>query len=76
MACGSLRANWTYAELAEHLKQEQGIQVSRRAVCDFCHRHGIRLYRPTYRLLRGDPDKQRAATEQIQELRKKRLRTS
>lgn len=76
IACGRLRANWTYAELAEHLKQEEGIQVSRRAVCDFCHRHGIRPYRPTYRLLRGDPDKQRTAKQRIQELKKKRKRTS
>ena len=74
IACGCLRANFTYAELAEHLCQETGIQVSRRAVCDFCHRHGIRPYRPTYRLLRGDPAKQRVAQQELEALKKSRKR--
>ena len=76
LACGRLRANWTYAELADQLHKESGIQVSRRAVCDFCHRHGIRPYRPTYRLLRGDPDKQRAAQEELEALKKRPQATS
>lgn len=72
VACGRLRANWTYAELAEHLRQETGLQVNRRAVCDFCHRHDIKPYRPTYRLLCGDPEKQRVAHEELQVLKKGR----
>ena len=32
---------------------------------------GIRLYRPTYRFLRGDPDKQAEAREELAELREK-----
>lgn len=47
--------NWTYAEPAEHIHKELGIPVNRRTVCNFCHKHGIRPYRPTYRFLRGDP---------------------
>src|SRR5262249_25509380 len=63
VACGRLRANWTYAELAAHLKEKLGISVCRRAMCNFCHKHGIRPYRPTYRFLRGNPQQQQAARE-------------
>ena len=66
------RANWTHEELADHLKKTQGIQTSRSAVQRFCHKIGIRLYRPTYRYLRGDPDKQAQAKEDIAALKKKR----
>ena len=71
LACGRLRANSTYAELAEHIHKELGIPVSRRAVCNFCYKHGIRPYRPTYRYLRGDPAKQQAAKEQLAALKKR-----
>jgi transposase len=66
------RANWTHEELADHLKKTQGIQTSRSAVQRFCHKIGIRLYRPTYRYLRGNPDKQAQAKEDIAALKKKR----
>ena len=55
------RANWTHAELADHLLKTHGIRTSRSAVQRFCRKIGIRLYRPTYRYLRGDPAKQAQA---------------
>jgi transposase len=66
------RANWTYAELADHLSQSTGIRVQKSAMQVFCSRHGIRPYRPTYRFLRGDPAKQAAAREDLAALKKKR----
>src|SRR5215469_14640224 len=66
------RANWTHEELADHLKKAKGIQTSRSAVQRFCQKIGIRLYRPTYRYLRGNPDKQAQAKEDIAALKKKR----
>src|SRR5437016_1529857 len=52
------RANWTYAELADHLFKTKGVRVGRSALQAFGAKHGIRPYRPTYRFLRGDPAKQ------------------
>jgi transposase len=52
------RANWTHAELADHLFKTHGIRTSRSAMHRFCSRIDIRPYRPTYRFLRGDPVKQ------------------
>ncbi len=66
------RANWTHQELADHLKKTKGIQTSRSAVQRFCQKIAIRLYRPTYRYLRGDPDQQAQAQEDIAALKKKR----
>jgi transposase len=68
------RANWTHEELADHLLKTKGIRTSRAAVGRFCRKIGIRLYRPTYRYLRGDPDKQAQARQDIAELKKKRRR--
>ena len=65
------RANWTYAELADHLHKSMGIRVQKSAMQVFCSRHGIRPYRPTYRFLRGDPAKQAAAREDLADLKKK-----
>src|SRR3954467_2197037 len=65
------RANWTHAELADHLRKTHGIAASRSAMQRFCRQHGIRLYRPTYRLLRGDPVKQAEAKVELAELRAK-----
>ena len=65
------RANWTHAELADHLYKTHGISASRSAMQRFCRKMGIRLYRPTYRFLRGDPDKQAEAREDLAELREK-----
>jgi transposase len=69
--CGLDRANWTYEELATHLYQTTGIAVRRTAMRDFCQRHGIRPYRPTYHYLRGDPQKQQVAREELAALKKK-----
>jgi transposase len=68
-AQGLDRANWTHAELADHLKKTHGITASRSAMQRFCRRHGIRPYRPSYRHLRGDPVKQAEAAEELADLR-------
>jgi transposase len=65
------RANWTYAELAEHLYRTHGIRASRSAMQRFCQKLEIRAYRPTYRFLRGDPAKQAKAREESAGLKKK-----
>src|SRR6185312_6090577 len=62
------RANWTHAELADHLRKTHGLAASRSAMQRFCRKLGIRLYRPTYRLLRGDPVKQAEARIELAEL--------
>jgi transposase len=66
------RAGWTHEELADHLYVSHGIRTSRSAVQRFCARIDIRLYRPTYRYLRGNPDKQAQAKEDIAALKKRR----
>jgi transposase len=65
------RANWTHEELVDHLFKTQGIVTSRSAMQRFCRKIGIRVYRPTYRFLRGKPEKQAQAKEDIQELNEK-----
>ena len=66
------RANWTHEELADHLYKTHGIQTSRSAMQRFCAQIDIRLYRPSYRYLRGQPEKQAQAKQEIEELKKKR----
>jgi transposase len=68
------RANWTHEELAGHLRKAKGVRTSRSAVQRFCARIGIRLYRPTYRYERGDPQKQARAREDLADLGKGRRR--
>src|SRR4029453_1982802 len=68
------RANWTHEELAGHLLKAKGIRASRSAVQRFCAKIGIRVYRPTYCYLRGDPAKQAQAKEDLAGLKKKRRR--
>ena len=68
--CGLDRAHWTYEELATYVYQATGIEVKRTAMRDFCQRHSIRPYRPTYHYLRGDPQKQQAAREELAALKK------
>ena len=75
-AQGLDRANWTHAELADHLLKTHGIRTSRSAVHRFCCRVGIRPYRPTYRYLRGEPDKQAQAREDIEVLKKGQRRAN
>src|SRR4029450_3797191 len=65
------RAGWTHEELASHLYQTHGIQTSRSAMQRFCAKIDIRLYRPTYRYLRGNPDKQAQAKQDMAALKKK-----
>jgi transposase len=64
------RANWTYAELAEPLYRTHGIRASRSAMPRFGRELDIRVYRPTYRSLRGDPAKQAEAREDLAALKK------
>ncbi len=66
------RANWTHEELADHLLKAKGIKTSRSAVQRFCAKIDIRLYRPTYRHLRGNPEKQARAREDLADLGKGR----
>jgi len=66
------RANWTHEELADHLLKAKGIRTSRSAVQRFCAKIDIRLYRPTYRYLRGNPQKQATAKEELADLGKGR----
>jgi transposase len=66
------RANWTHEELADHLRKAKGICTSRSAVQRFCAEIDIRLYRPTYRYLRGNPQKQAQAKEELADLGKGR----
>jgi transposase len=66
------RANWTHAELADHLLKAKGIRTSRSAVQRFCTKIGIRPYRPTYRYLRGNPQKQAQAKQELADLGKGR----
>lgn len=73
-ACGLDRANWTQEELAGHLYRAHGIRASRAAMGRFCRKLGIRLYRPRYRYLRGDPAQQAQAHDEQAELKKKRRR--
>jgi transposase len=70
-SCGLDRANWTYEELATHLYRTTGIKVQYTAMRVFCQRHGIRPYRPTYRYLRGDPEAQRVACQELEALKKR-----
>ena len=64
-AQGLDRANWTHAELAEHLSRTRGVRVGKSAMQVFCSKHDIRPYRPPYRFLRGDPEKQAVAREDL-----------
>lgn len=68
--CGLNRANGTHAEVAQYLYQQTGIEVKETAMRDFCHRHQIRPYRPTYRYLRGDPVRQAQAKADLAEGKK------
>jgi transposase len=70
------RANWTYEELADHLLKAKGIRTSRTAMHRFCSGIDIRPYRPTYRYLRGNPDKQAKARDDLAGLKKGRPRAN
>lgn len=63
------RANWSHAELADHLYRTRGLRASRSAMQRFCSRQGIRPYRPTYDFLRGDPVAQADAREEMADLK-------
>lgn len=65
------RANWTPEELADHLFKTTGLKASRSAMQRFCRKIGIRVYRPTYRFLRGIPEKQAQARQDIADLKEK-----
>jgi transposase len=75
-ACDLDRADWTYAELADHLFETHGIAASRSAVLRFRKKLGVRVYRPTYRFLRADPAKQAEARAELADLKKGRKRAT
>jgi transposase len=68
---GLNRANWTYEELAVQVYRTTGIRIKRTARREFCQRHQIRPYRPTYRYLRGDQQRQAEAKAELAEVKKK-----
>ena len=68
--CDLDRAHWTYEERATHLYRTIGIKVKRTAMRVFCQRHALRPSRPTYRSLRGNPEKQQVAQEERAALKK------
>ncbi len=61
------RANWTHEELADHLFKTKRIKASRSAMQRFCRKVGIRVYGPTFRVLRGYAEKLAQAKEDIKE---------
>jgi transposase len=71
-SCGLDRANWTYAELADHLRKTHGVEAGRSAMGRFCRKLGVRVYRPTYRFLRADPAKQAKAQDELAALKRGR----
>jgi transposase len=75
-SCGLNRANWTYEELAVQVYRMTGTTIKRTAMRDFCRRHQIRPYRPTYRYLRGDPQRQATTKAELAETKKKPKRGS
>jgi transposase len=70
--CALDRANWTSEALATHRYRPTGIEVKRTAMRVFCPRHALRPSRPTSRSLRGHPEKQQAAQEELAALKKQR----
>ena len=72
------RANWTHEELADHLLQDQRHpdqpQSAMQRVLPQASASGPTG--PTYRYLRGDPDKQAQAKEDLADLKKGRRRAS
>jgi len=69
--CGLNRANWTYDELAVQVYRTTGLEIKRTAMREFCQRHQIRPYRPTYHYLRGNPQRQAVAKAELAELKKR-----
>jgi transposase len=72
--CGLDRANWTSAALATYLSQTVGLSVSETTLRTFCTTHGVRPYRPTSQYLKGDPDKQQGARQELEACKKNRGR--
>jgi transposase len=68
--CGLDRAHWTAAELATYLSHSTGIAVSERTMRAFCTKPGVRPYRPTYQYLKGDPDQQAVARQDLETFKK------
>lgn len=64
------RANRARAEPVEHLHRTPGIRAGRSAMQCFCRQPKIRVYRPSCRFLRDDPEKQAEAGEDPAGLKK------
>jgi hypothetical protein len=67
------RANWTYAELADHLFTTRGVRVQKSAMQAFCSRHDIRPYLP---LPARRPGQAGRGPEDLADLGKKRRRAN
>ena len=72
--CGLDRAHWTAAELATSLYQTKGMAVSERTMRAFCTKHDVRPYRPTSQYLKGDPDQQESARQDLETFKKSHRR--
>ena len=66
-AAGAPYANWTHQKLADWLRQKHAVAVGRSTMGEFCRKHGIRPYRPSYRFLRADPKRQQQALKELAE---------
>lgn len=69
--CGLDRANWTYEELATYLFQQKGIKVGRTTMREFCVKHQIKPYSPTYDYRKASLEAQEKAKEELAELKKR-----
>ncbi|HMB03440.1 MAG TPA: hypothetical protein VKP69_06830 [Isosphaeraceae bacterium] len=66
---GRDRANWTHEESADHRFKTHGLRTSRSAMYRSSREIGIRPDRPSDRPLRGDPDTQAKAREELADLK-------
>jgi transposase len=73
--CGLDRAHWTYGELTASLYQQKGLTVGETTMRAFCVKHGVRPYRPTYVYLKGDPDKQAHARQDLEAFKNYRCKS-
>lgn len=62
---GAPYANWTHQKLADWLRHEHAVAVARSTMGEFCRQHGIRPYRPSYRFLRADAQRQQQALKEL-----------
>jgi hypothetical protein len=69
--CGLDRANWTYGARPPSLYQQQGLTVGETTLRTFCVKPGVRPSRPTSVDLKGDPQQQAQARQDLDAFQKK-----